>query len=167
MTAKQRVSGPVIAVVLVAVGVVAYLAFNRPELAPPGVGLHDHGEEEAAAPELPWSPPASSEDLQELSIGLMPLGATAVFPPLAEDRGAGVRIALVRVGSPAASAGLRPGDLVKRFGEWTMTQPYSLVGALELVEPDKEYEVMVVRAGEERTLVVTGLRPLPPEERVR
>jgi hypothetical protein len=48
-----------------------------------------------------------------------------------------------------------------------MTQPYSLVGALERVEPDKEYEVVVVRAGEEHTLVVAGLRPLPLEERVR
>ncbi|NIR03082.1 MAG: hypothetical protein GTN78_23230, partial [Gemmatimonadales bacterium] len=66
----------------------------------------------------------------------------------------------------ADRAGLRPGDLVKRFAERDTTNPYALVAALRTVEPEKEYQVVIVRAGEESTLVVTGLRALPPEEAV-
>lgn len=164
MGRKQHVSGPVIVLVLFVVLVGAYILFYRAELAPPGVELHDHGEEEQV--ELPWSPPVSPEDLQALSIRLMPLGVAAVFPPLAEDRFAGVRIASVAAGSPAERGGLRPGDLVKRFGESDTTQAYALAAALARVEPEEEYEVVIVRGGEERTLVVTGLKPLPQEEPV-
>jgi len=154
----------VIVLVLFVVLVAAYVLFYRAELAPPGVELYDHGEEEQ--PELPWSPPVNPEDLQALSIRLMPLGVAAVFPPLVEDRFAGVRIASVAAGSPAERGGLQAGDLVKRFGEWDTTQAFALAAALTRVEPEEEYEVVVVRGGEERTLVVTGLKPLPREEPV-
>ena len=165
MAPKQNVSVQVVIVVLVAVTAIAYVAFSRPELAPPGVGAsHHHGEEE---PELPWSPPVTEQELEALRIGLMPLGVWAVFPPLVEDRGKGVRVAVVLPGSPAAQGGLRPGDLIESFSDHRMSHPFSLVAALELVKPEEEYEAVVVRSGEEHTLVITGLVPLPLEERAR
>ena len=97
----------------------------------------------------------------------MPLGATCVFPPLSEDRFQGARIASVAAGSPAALGGLRPGDLVKRFGGHEISNPFALVGALTVVEPDESYDIVVIRSREEQTLAVTGITPLPMEEQVR
>jgi len=158
------VSGPIVALAILAILVVGYMLFNRPELAPPGVGLHSHGEE---TPDLPWSPPADDSEKQALRKGLLPLGISAVFPPLAEDRGKGARVAGVAMGSPAERAGLRPGDLIKSFSDVRVSSPWSLVGPLEQVKVDEEYKVLIVRANEETELVVSGVRPLPLEERVR
>jgi len=165
VTGKQRVSGPVLVVVIVAALVVAYAVFWRAELAPPGVDiLHEHGDEEEVG-DLPWSPPVRPEETQAIAVGLMPMGISAVFPPPQEDRGQGVRVAMVALGSPGARAGLRPGDLIKQLHEWELGSPFGLIGALEQVEPDKEYEMVVVRGSEELRLTVTGLVPLPLEER--
>ncbi len=165
MAPKQNVSVQVVIVVLVAVTAIAYVAFSRPELAPPGVGAsHHHGE---AEPELPWSPPVTERELEALRIGLMPLGVWAVFPPLAEDRGKGMRVAAMLPGSPAMQAGLQPGDLITRFNDRAVGHPFGLIAGLEVVKPEEEYEAVVVRSGEEHTLVITGLVPLPLEERAR
>jgi membrane-associated protease RseP (regulator of RpoE activity) len=162
---KQNVSGSVVVLVVFVVLVLAYVFFYRAELAPPGVDLlHSHEEE---APVLPQTPEVSAEEFRKLAIGLMPLGVTAVFPPLSEDRFQGARIASVAPGSAAAAAGLRPGDLVKRFGERETAHPFALVAALTAVEPDESYDIIVVRSKEEQTLVVTGITPLPLEEQVR
>lgn len=159
---KRNVSGPVMVLALFVVLVGAYFLFYRAELAPPGVDLlHGHEEE---APELPWSPPVNTEDLQALARGLAPLGLMPVFPPLSAERAAGVRIAVVAPGSPAEQAGLQPGDLVKRFGEWDTPQAFVLAAVLRRVDPKAKYEMVVVRGGEERTLVVTGLTPPAPVE---
>ena len=165
MAPKQNVSVQVVIVVLVAVTAIAYVAFSRPELAPPGVGVCHHcGEEE---PQLPWSPPVEPQELEAQRIGLMPLGMWAVFPPLGEDRRKGVRVAVVIRGSPAAQGGLRPGDLIKSFSNHRMSHPFGLAAALEVVKPEEKYELVVERSGEEHTLVITGLVPLPLEERAR
>lgn len=68
---------------------------------------------------------------------------------------------------PGGLAGLRPGDFVTRFDEWNIGNPFALVAVLNQVEPDKSYEIVVVRSGEEQTLVVSGITPLPLEEQVR
>lgn len=162
---RHNVSGPIVALAILGILVVGYLAFNRPELAPPGVGVHSHGEEET--PDLPWSPPVEASELQSLRKGLLPLGISAVFPPLGEDRGKGARVAAVGMGSPAERAGLRPGDLIKSFNNVPLSNPWSLVGPLEEVKVGEEYEVVIVRAGEEMKVVVSGVRPLPLEERAR
>jgi S1-C subfamily serine protease len=162
---KQNVSGSVVVLVVFVVLILAYAFFYRAELAPPGVDLvHGHEDE---PPALPPTPEVSAEDFRKLATGLMPLGVTAVFPPLSEDRFQGARIASVAAGSPAATAGLRPGDLVKRFGEREIAQPFALVAALTAVEPDESYDIVVVRSKEEQTLAVTGITPLPLEEQVR
>jgi len=162
---KQNVSGSIAVLAVFVVVVSAYALFYRAELAPPGVDLmHPHEDEPLS---LPPSPEVSEQEFRKLMTGLMPLGVTAVFPPLGEDRHQGARIASVAAGGPGALAGLRPGDFVKRFGEWEIGNPFALVGVLTAVEPDKSYEILVVRSGEEQTLVVSGLTPLPLEEQVR
>jgi S1-C subfamily serine protease len=162
---KQNVSGSVVVLVVFVVLILAYTFFYRAELAPPGVDLlHSHEDE---APVLPPTPDVDAEDFRKLATGLMPLGVTAVFPPLSEDRFQGARIASVAAGSPAAQAGLRPGDLVKRFADRDVGNPFTLVGALTVVEPDESYDIVVIRSKEEQTLVVTGITPLPMEEQVR
>ena len=165
MAVKQNVSGAVVVLVVFLVLLLAYALFFRAELAPPGVGLsHDHGDE---APQLPQSPEVSEREFRNLSVGLMPLGVTAVFPPLADDRYKGTRIASVGGSGPGALAGLRPGDLVTRFGDYDTGNPFALVAILNQVAPDTSYEIVVVRSGEEQTLVVSGITPLPLEEQVR
>jgi membrane-associated protease RseP (regulator of RpoE activity) len=161
---KQNVSGSVVVLVIFVVLVLAYALFFRAELAPPGVDVMDHGDEE---PALPQTPEGTEQEYRNLSKGLMPLGASAVFPPLAEDRYKGSRIAGVGAGTPAAVAGLRPGDLVTRFGDWDTGNPFALIGVLNEVKPDESYEMVVIRSGEEITLVVSGIIPLPLEEQVR
>jgi len=163
---KQRVSGPMVLVVILVVLLAAFVFFSRAEWAPPGVGVHRHGEEEEAVP-LPWSPPVDPGEQRTLRKGLLPLGILAVFPPIGEDRGKGVRVAAVRPGSPAAQAGLEPGDLIKAFDAKRLGQPWGLVALLTAAAPDQQYDMAVLRAGKERKLVVTGITPLPPEERVR
>lgn len=164
MAVKQNVSGSIVVLVIFLALLLAYALFFRAELAPPGVDVMDHGDE---APQLPQSPEVSEREFRNLSVGLMPLGVTAVFPPLAEDRYKGSRIASVSRSGPGALAGLRAGDLVTRFGEWAIGNPFALVGVLNEVAPDKSYEIVVVRSGEEQTLVVSGITPLPLEEQVR
>ena len=162
---RHNVSGPIVALAILAVLVVGYMLFSRPELAPPGVGVHSHGEEET--PDLPSPPPVEASELQSLRKGLLPLGIAAVFPPLMEDRRKGVRVAGVAVGSPAEGAGLRPGDLIKSFNSVEVPHPWMLVGLLEEVEAEREYGAIIVRDGQEQKVMIGGIRPLPLEERVR
>ena len=161
----QRVSGPMIVVLILAVLLAGFLVFSRSEWAPPGVGIHKHEEEESVP--LPWSPPVNAEEQRTLRKGLLPLGILAVFPPLGEDRGKGVRVAAVRQDSPAKKAGLEPGDLIKSFDGKRLPQPWALVGLVQSTTPEKRHEMVTVRAGKERKLALTGITPLPPEERVR
>lgn len=68
------------------------------------------------------------------------------------ERG-GALVASVRDGSPAASAGLRAGDVVVSFGGEEVGDPGDLVRAVREADP-AAVEVTVVRRGEERTLTV-------------
>jgi membrane-associated protease RseP (regulator of RpoE activity) len=153
---KQSISGPAAAAIIVAVLVGSLLIFNRAQLAP--------------APEpprmLPPSPPVDETELSRLRRGLSPLGISVVWPPLAEDRLKVIRIAWAVPGSPAQTAGLRGGDALQSFNDIETTHPYRLAAALADVDPEKAYEAVIVRAGEQQTLLITGIRPLLPEERV-
>lgn len=168
MAVRQNVSMPIIIVVLGVVVLIAYVAFSRSELAPPGVGEHHHGHDhgEETLP-LPATPSAEPREIQAIAKGLLPMGVAAVFPPLVADRQKGVRMALVAPGSPAERAGLKPADLLTEFDGRKLSHPFALAAALEQVAPDKEYRLVVVRDGEQHALTITGLKPLPLEERVR
>lgn len=166
MGMRQNISGSVAVLLIILAVAGAFVLFNREELAPPGVGLHHHGEEEPQQP-LPWSPPVQDGEMDRIRRGLLPLGIAVVFPPVAADKGQGVRVAVVAPGSPAERGGLRAGDLLKSFNGQHMFHPFAVAVALEQVDPEIENEVVIVRGGEEEQLVIVGVKPLPPEERLR
>ena len=56
--------------------------------------------------------------------------------------------------SPAARGGLRLGDVLLRAGEDTLTHPGTLVPSLDAEKVGRELRLRVLRAGEERELVV-------------
>jgi len=152
---KQNVSGPVAAVVLL-VGLAAFFVFfSRAQWAPP--------------PKVALTPPPSPEmgpdDLAVSTVGLLPLGITGIMPPLLEDRRRGVRVASVGPGSPAAEAGLQPGDLILEFDDVQTAHVYMLAAVLSEMTPDQSVNVLIERAGQQQTLVVIGVTPLTPEQR--
>jgi S1-C subfamily serine protease len=153
---RQSISGPV-AVIAIALALLGSLViFNRAKLAPA-----------PAAPfVLPPAPPVDEAELSRLRRSLSPLGISAVWPPLAEDRFKNVRVAWVMPGSPAAVAGVRPGDAIQSFNGIATPNPFALAAAMARVDPDTQSETVVVRAGEEQTLVVSGIEQLSPEARV-
>lgn len=67
----------------------------------------------------------------------------------------GVPVLAVLSGSPADSAGLKPGDvLVSLDGRWTTSVTDTYAAALA-VEPDQPVKLVYLRKGEERTVSVT------------
>lgn len=154
---KQQVSGPVAVVVILITLLALAAAFHKAELAPP----------EIPEPQRPPQPQVREEEAAEIRRGLAPLGIVAVMAPLVEDRGKGVRVAWVTPSSPAAGAGIQVGDRIEQFNGIKLLHPSALVAALEKVEAGKSNEVMILRSGKTLTLAVTGITPIPPEERVK
>jgi len=82
----------------------------------------------------------------------------------------GARITAVGAGTPAAAAGLQPGDVITKVGATVIKSPADLQAALQLHEPGREVEVRYLRNGPEATITkVTPTRfPLSlvrPEQR--
>jgi hypothetical protein len=76
----------------------------------------------------------------------------------AEADGAGVPIREVWPGSPAAEAGLKPGDVLTTLdGRWT-TSIADAYAAAAGVAPDRDVTLVILRDGQEQTLAV---RPKP------
>ncbi len=147
---RQTVSAP-IALIAVALAVaLAVFVFSQQE--------SKRGPEDEVFV-LPPEPPVDEGELTALRRGAAPLGVAVVMPPLGGDRFKGARLAVVAPGSPAARGGLQPGDLVLRFNDTATTHPYALVGAIMATDPATANEVVVERAGEERTFTVTGVDP--------
>ncbi len=153
---KQNVSGPIAAVVLLVALAAFFVFFSRAQWAPP----------EKVAPAPPPRPEMGPDDLAVATRGLLPLGVTAIVPPLVADRRRGVRVASVRSGSPAYEAGLEAGDLILEFDDAQTLHVYMLAAVLTQTDPDQSINVLIERAGEEQTLVVTGVTPLAPEQQV-
>ena len=75
------------------------------------------------------------------------------IPDYSRESG-GMGITGVRDGSPAAKAGLKGGDVIVRFGDHQVEDVYGYMYALQEFEPGDEVEVVVLRDGEQMTLVV-------------
>ncbi|TFV73344.1 PDZ domain-containing protein [Blastococcus sp. CT_GayMR19] len=69
--------------------------------------------------------------------------------------GAGARVETVEPGSPAAEAGLEPGDVVTAVGERPVTTSTELTAAVRSQAPGEEVTLTVRRDGESRTVEVT------------
>jgi hypothetical protein len=147
---KQNVSAPVAAIIIALVILGSIALFSRPRF-----GKANPGE----AFVLPSAPPVDEDRMKLLYQGLAPLGIACVMPPLAPDRLKGARVALVARGAPADRGGIKPGDLITRFGDVKVTNPYAIIAALMRADPKKPSTVTVVRAGKEQKLTITGLTP--------
>jgi putative serine protease PepD len=65
------------------------------------------------------------------------------------------RTAAVTAGGPAASAGLRPGDVIVRFAGLPVSNAYSLLDAVRSRPPGARVQVGYVRQGQARTTTMT------------
>jgi membrane-associated protease RseP (regulator of RpoE activity) len=115
-----------------------------------------------------------------LGIGIGPLHP-AVVSYLGDllENGHGVLIDQVAEGSPAYKAGLKPNDIVVRYGDHDVSSPEQLVGMVRRDKPGDSVTLGIVRAGKKMELKVTlgehqpamamrahrALRPVTPEER--
>ena len=149
-------SAPAAIIVIVAALIVFFMVFNRP--APETVQL---------SVQVPDPPPVDESQIADMYKGLSPLGLVAVLPPLLEDRQRGVRVVAVGKDTLAARAGLKAGDLIVTFDQKHLMSPDALTYLLARVEPKKTYQMQVTRSGKTMNLPVTGITPLPPEERVK
>jgi S1-C subfamily serine protease len=88
-----------------------------------------------------------------LGIGTQPVALT---PDLRSSTGQGAALIVLSVqpDSPAARGGLRLGDVLLRVGEDTLTHPGALLPSLDPDKVGRELRLSVLRAGEERELVV-------------
>lgn len=68
---------------------------------------------------------------------------------------AGVKLSGVRAGSPAEEAGLQAGDVIVELAGQTIKNIYDYTFALEAVKIGQPAAVVILRAGERRTLAVT------------
>ena len=152
---KQTISAPIALIAIALCAGLAFVLFSRPK--PETIGPED-------VFMLPAAPPVDDKQVSALRKSLFPLGVSAVFPPLPGDRSTGTRIALLAHGGPAAAAGMKPGDLVLSFDGMKTTHPFALGAAIGRAEPEKPIEVVIERAGEKQTLVVSGIKPIRSKE---
>src|SRR5262249_23762306 len=82
-----------------------------------------------------------------------------VFVQTPQNR-SGAEVAQVKSGSPAASAGLKAGDVITSFGGETIQSPDDLTAAVAAKAPGDKVSVTYVRTGNTQTTQVTiGTRP--------
>jgi serine peptidase DegS len=98
--------------------------------------------------------------------GWIGLRGRSVTPELAATFGlraaAGILVSSTLPDSPAAQAGLRPGDVVTRVDEHPVQTPRDLLDAIAGVGPDQTVSLEVWRGSERlQTRTVTERRPIP------
>ncbi len=76
-----------------------------------------------------------------------------VQPPAAGTQGAVV--AEVTPNSPAAKAGLQPGDVITKIGSQDVRRPRELMAAIAQHKPGDKVELQVLRDGQQKKLTVT------------
>jgi len=81
--------------------------------------------------------------------------------PVDAPKGEGALVQVVGPGTPAAEAGIEPGDVITAIADREIVSAENLHGVLEQLKPGREVEVKIRRDGEEETLVASlGRRPL-------
>ena len=94
---------------------------------------------------------AQTESFEMMSLGKGRLGVLllGITPELRTHYGVpddrGVLVARVEAGSPAAAAGVQPGDIITEAGGRTIARATDLVGALDAVAKGKTVELRIVR----------------------
>jgi serine protease DegQ len=78
-----------------------------------------------------------------------------VAAQLGLDRAAGVLVLEVADGSPAAQAGLRPGDVIVRIGDQPVDTVEDFFGELRQRRPGDKVQLTIVRDGREQQVTVT------------
>ena len=77
--------------------------------------------------------------------------------PRGEPGKAGVTIAKVAPGSPAARNGLRPGDVIVQAGSATVNGPDDVAGAVRSADSEDKPVLLLVERGDHRRYVAIGL----------
>jgi len=90
-----------------------------------------------------------------------------VTPDLARAMGlpqpSGALVAEVVMGSPAAQAGIQPGDVIVSFNDHDIRVSRNLPTQVARTQPGQNVPIVVIRAGRRTTLQATMVaRPLPP-----
>jgi serine protease Do len=97
-----------------------------------------------------------NENVQGMKLGI---SVGAVTPEIASELKlkvkSGVVIQSVQPGSPAAEAGLQPGDVIHRINRTPVTSVESLSGALKGLQSEKEVVLQVERNGQLSFITVT------------
>jgi membrane-associated protease RseP (regulator of RpoE activity) len=98
---------------------------------------------------------AGPKEAKEIVLAPLGVWGLKVGPAKGSDPGRGVTILTVAPDSPAALAGLRPGDLLMTLdGRWTTTVVDAYAAASK-AEPGRAIDVVVLRDGKEIPLSVT------------
>jgi serine protease Do len=93
---------------------------------------------------------------------LSPAMATALHLPDTN----GALVAQVQPDSPAAAAGLEPGDVIIKIGQQTIKDPHDLARTVAAIRSGTTQDVVVHRNGQDKTISVT-IAPLPGQDEVR
>ncbi|MFQ5827736.1 MAG: M20/M25/M40 family metallo-hydrolase [Candidatus Methylomirabilia bacterium] len=78
-----------------------------------------------------------------------------VIPDFSEGEWTGVRLAGVRSGSPAARAGVQPGDIIVKFAGVAINTLHDLVFALRSKRAGETVKVVILRQGHEKVVEAT------------
>ncbi len=77
--------------------------------------------------------------------------------------GSNVRIAEIGNDTPAALAGLKPGDILLQIGSVKITEPEDIIDASFFLTAGDKVAVEIVRDGQKKTIEVESARHPPPE----
>ena len=112
------------------------------------------GRETSPAPPAPMPQPYSEFPPHTLGIAVFGPGGPTAIVFEANHLSSGAAVETVAEGSPAAAAGLRPGDIIIRFAGHPVASPQDLVTAIHASPAGTEIPVEFVRDGQRKTVDV-------------
>ena len=113
------------------------------------------GADAVALTRIEQAPPGRGAPTQAASSTSSGYGPYLGTVPDMTPRDFGLRLTGVREGSPAAAAGLRPGDVVVEFAGKPVTDIYAYTYALQAQAPGDEVVIVIERDGERVTVTAT------------